>query len=782
MSGDGHDLRLLPLAAAAWAGAWLGTAGFRPEAPLLFSCFATLGLVAVLAFRARRAWVLLVAVVLAATTLLSGAREVQLHESLPAQLAAEGRSADVRVRLVGDVRLVAQGSRPPLVVAGATLLRLETSATVVETSQQVVLFAAGEPGQELTGIAPGSVVELRGTLATAEPASPEAVAVRVREVVDVREGPGRVDSLVNLLRAGLQRASAAHSPPEQAALVPSLVVGDTSGITDEMTADFKATSLSHLLAVSGANLTLMLSVVLGVARGVGVRGRAVRAIAVACVVLFVLVCRSEPSVVRAAAMGLVSLSAIGLGRGRRSMRHLGLAILCLMLLDPWLSRSWGFALSVAACCGISLLAPVWTRGMGWLPRPLAEALTIPLAAQLATQPLITALSGQVSVVGVLANMVAGPFVGPATTLGLAATSLVWFPAAAAALAWLAGLCVQPILWVAHLGASLPAASLAWPADALGVGLCVVACGLVALLVGELLRSPEGVLVLVAVMVVGSLLRPVPLGWPGQWDVVFCDVGQGDATVLRAAPGVAVVVDTGPDPRAVQDCLDSLGVEAVPVLVLTHYHSDHVGGAAALMARYEPGTVLVSPLSSPEAQAAQVARVAAGVGARTVVATPGQVITVGEVTWTTLGAFEPRQVDTGGRGESGEENDSSVVGLAEVAGGLRVLLPGDVEPGGQRRAMVEALRIGMPLQAHVLKLPHHGSSRQDEDFFRATGARVAVSSAGRGNDYGHPSDAALELAIRSGMQVARTDTEGAIAIALDGGSLVVRRAGVVGAVG
>lgn len=778
MKQDGHDLRLLPLAAAAWAGAWLGTGGFRPEAPVLFSVFASLGIAAVLAARSRRHWAFLFVAVLTATTLFSGAREVQLHESVPAKLAAEGASARARVRLLGDPRVVEQGPRPPLVVATARLLTLEAAGTSVETHQQVVVFAAAEVGEALVAVAPGSVVDLRGTLAPADAGSPEALAVRAREVEAVVKGPGPADTLVNHLRAGLQRAAAAHSPPGQAALLPSLVVGDTSAITAEMTADFKATSLSHLLAVSGANLTLMLAAVLSVARTVGVRGWAVRGVAVACVVLFVLVCRSEPSVVRAGAMGLVSLSAIGLGKGRRSMRHLGVAILCLLLVDPWLARSWGFALSVAACCGIALLAPVWTRSMTWLPRPLAEALTIPLAAQLATQPLITALSGQVSVVGVLANMVAGPFVGPATTLGLVAICLVWLPPAAAATAWLAGWCVQPILWVAELGATLPAASLAWPADPVGVALCVVACALVGLLAAELLRTPAGVLAMVLVMVLGSVVRPIPLGWPGPWSVVFCDVGQGDATVLRAAPGAAVVVDTGPDPGGVQACLDSLGVTAVPLLVLTHYHSDHVGGAAELLRRYEPELVLVSPLSSPEAQASAVADAAAASGSRVAAAVPGQVFHVGEVKWTTIGAFEPKDVDVTGTGESGDENDSSVAGVADVAD-LRVLLPGDLEPGGQRRAMSDAARLGLSLDAHVLKFPHHGSSRQEQDFFAATGAALAVASAGRDNDYGHPARAALDLAAGQAMVVARTDRDGAVAVAVEDGNLSVRTAGVVG---
>nr|WP_255622102.1 ComEC/Rec2 family competence protein [Tessaracoccus sp. OS52] len=580
--------------------------------------------------------------------------------------------------------------------------------------------------------------------------------------------------MVNALRAGLRDATAL-SPPTQAALVPSLVVGDTAGITEDLSDQFRATSLSHLLAVSGANLTLMLTVVLGFARLVGIRGWSVRILAVVCVGLFVVVCRSEPSVVRAAAMGLVTLSAMGVGRGKRSVRHLCLAVLCLMMIDPWLSRSWGFALSVAACSGIALLSPGWTRAMVWLPRPLAEALAIPLAAQLATQPIITALSGQVSVVGLLANMLAGPFVGPATVLGLAATCLVWFPPAVTALAWAAGWCVQPILWIAGFGSALPAASWSWPADALGVALCIVACLVLSQLAGHLLRSPPAVIALLATLLLAATVRPVPLGWPGDWRAVFCDVGQGDATLLRAAEGVAVVVDTGADPAPVESCLASVGISSVPLLVLTHYHADHVGGAVAVITRYRPRIVVVSPLASPPHAAAAVSAAADSVGARLLTAVPGQVLSLGEVNWTTVSSHQPRIIESSDGGESSGENDSSVVGVADVDG-LRVLLPGDAEPEGQRRALAAAADHGLDLSAHVLKFPHHGSSRQEEEFFAASEAALAVASAGRDNDYGHPADAALRLASRHGMAVARTDVDGSVAVSLTDGVLEVRRAG------
>jgi len=81
-------------------------------------------------------------------------------------------------------------------------------------------------------------------------------------------------------------------------------------------------------------------------------------------------------------------------------------------------------------------------------------------------------------------------------------------------------------------------------------------------------------------------------------VVACDVGQGDATVVDVAEGQAILVDTGRDPVALVACLDQLGVEAIPLLVLTHYHADHTGGLEALLASRPVGRVIVSPMASP----------------------------------------------------------------------------------------------------------------------------------------------------------------------------------------
>ena len=212
--------------------------------------------------------------------------------------------------------------------------------------------------------------------------------------------------------------------------MPASSSGDDSGLDPALADDFRTTGLTHLLAVSGTNLTLLVGFVLVVARWVGVRGRWTYAVAAFGIVGFVLIARTEPSVVRAAAMGTVALVGMGSNGRERGSRCLGVAVLGLLLVVPGLAVSAGFALSVLATGGILFLAPAWRDALRtWLPRWAAEAVAVPLAAQVACTPVVTALSGQISLVAVLANLLAAPAIAPATVLGLAGglVGLVWTP-------------------------------------------------------------------------------------------------------------------------------------------------------------------------------------------------------------------------------------------------------------------------------------------------------------------------------------------------------------------
>lgn len=762
-----HDWRLVPLAVATWAGAWLGSSGLRPERPAVIAIFVGLVLICVVLLRLERRWAALIVAAFTVTLLMGGLQSWQRHASPVAEWAERKAIASVRVKLLAEPQ-----PRARVVVARAELVWAEARDTRVQARVPIVVLASGGLGEDVLGLQAGATYELRGRLGPPEPSEATAAVLSLREINATVAGPGRVNSVVNAMRQGL-RDSVAHAPRKQAALVPSLVVGDTSAVEAAMEEQFRVTALTHLMAVSGANLTLMLGVILALVRGVGLRGWWVRLAAVGGVAAFVLICGQEPSVYRAAAMGLIALAAVGVGVGRRSVRSLAVAVLVLIWIDPWMSRSVGFALSVAACAGIVLLGPHFVSSLSrWAPRWLAEALSVPLAAQLATQPLVTWLSEQVSVVGVITNVLAGPFVGPTTVLGFAAALLWWIPWLAAGPGWVAGWCAQPILWLAELGASLPTAAWSWPGSAAGVALVALASAALAAVLFWALRFPVGGAGFVAVFLLAAVVRPVPLGWPGAWQVAFCDVGQGDATVINAGGGAAIVVDAGPEPAVTIGCLDSLDVSSVPMLVLTHYHADHVGGAAELLARYRPMLILVRAGQHPPWLTTAAARVGATVRS----ARPGETLQVGDAAWATASAWEPVGAAVPeGEGEGSAENDASVIGVAS-SGGLRVLLAGDAEPPAQQVALRSSEQHGVALAAHVLKLPHHGSSRQEPRFFAASGAALAIASAGEGNPYGHPSVSALTLAREYGMQVARTDLDGAVAVTLAGADLVVRSAG------
>jgi competence protein ComEC len=259
-----------------------------------------------------------------------------------------------------------------------------------------------------------------------------------------------------------------------------------------------------------------------------------------------------------------------------------------------------------------------------------------------------------------------------------------------------------------------------------------------------------------------VVRPPVPGWPPEgWVLAACDVGQGDGLVLRAGPHEAVVVDAGPDPTLMDGCLDRLEVRSVPLLVLTHFHADHVGGISGVGDGREVGAVEATSLLDP---ADGLRAVEASTGGAPAVPAYGATRQVGAVT---LQAVWPRP--GGPVADAGESapNNASVVLVAEV-GGLRILLTGDVEPSAQA-ALARDLA---GLRVDVLKVPHHGSRHQDLDWLTSLGARVALVSVGEGNDYGHPAPDVLAALAAAGARVWRTDLAGDVVVVVTDGEVGV----------
>lgn len=749
---ESGDTRLLVPALTAWGATWLVTSG---QAWAWICVLVASGVAWCCWWRWRSLIAAVVLIVALGSAGSVGLRIGQQQASIVHELGRNGDVATVQLRITGGAELRdSQGTRSSMWRANGEVTTVFARGEQWRTRSSVCVIATGARAEQWQAVDIGDLVQTEARFLDVDPDRPEVACVKALGPPQLLAGPGALTSAVRMVRDGLRNA-VAGLPASQRALVPALVVGDTSRMSEELDEQFKTNGLTHLTAVSGSNLTLLLTFVLAIAGRAGLRGWWQRGFAALTVVWFVLLCQAEPSVVRAAAMGIAGVAALGLGGRAAGLRLLNVTVITLMFADPWLARSWGFALSVTASAGIIWWARRWsTAWQRIVPCWLAESLAVPLAAQLATQPLVVALSGQVSVVCLLANAVAGPFVGPATIMGFLAAgfAVVWMPAARVCGA-IAGLSAQMLCWVAELGCLFPGAVVRWPAGLLGVVLSVLGCWGAAVVVPRMAGHRWG-LTAMTLLIVVMLVRPVnPWGWPpDRWSLVACDVGQGDGIVLRAGSTAAVVVDTGPSPQMMGQCLTSLGIRDIPLLVLTHLHADHVGGLDTVLSRFTVGGVLISP-------AYQSSNTAEGIrrrGLPLVPAQTGQHIQVGRIAIQVLHAGTATVMSTSEVGESAAENDQSIV-LRVRVDDLTVLVAGDVEESAQ----LEIVGRQPDLSATVLLVPHHGSSHQSTTFLQSVNPDISIISVGADNDYGHPAKTTLQRL--DSTRIFRTDHHGAIAV-------------------
>ncbi|SDY92994.1 competence protein ComEC [Geodermatophilus africanus] len=751
------DLRLAPAAATVWTGTL--AAPLLPV-PLLAGVAAGAVLAAVAVSqrsRAPAAVVLLGVLAALAVTAATAAVRESAREASPLAGVAEGRrTVELVLELDADPTAV-RGVGPPRAVVQATVTALVDGATHTSLDDAVVLFG---PADEWRGLLPGQVVRVR---AAAAPAAAEEglVAWLSARAPPVPVGePSAWQRAAGGLREGLREAAVRLLGPQAGGLLPGLVVGDTQAMDPVLVEDFRRAGLAHLTAVSGANVAIVLAGVLAPLRRRAVDRRVQALVAVLALAGFVVLARPSASVVRAAAMGAVTLLALATGRSRAALPALGAAVVVLLLVDPGLARDAGFALSVAATAAIVLLAPGWSRRLrarGW-PPVLADAVAVAAAAGLATAPLVAGLSGLVSPVSLPANLLAAPAVAPATVLGLlAALALPVVPPLGEALVWVAGWPARWLVVVAQRAAALPEGATGWPAGTRGAVLLTVLLLVCGWLLWRFPRArPLALAALVGVVVLGWPLRQVTRGWPPERTVlVACDVGQGDALVVPTAPGEAVLVDAGPDVGPVDRCLDRLGVDTLPLVLVTHLDADHVGGLAGALSGRDVGVIATGTLSPAEDRAGVLDATVRRAGAERAVLVPGDRRTVGTATVEVLAP--PPEVATA----AVPANDLSLV-VRVTQRGIRVLLTGDL--GGAMEARI--LARGVDLRADVLKVPHHGSADADRGFFAATGARVALVSVGADNTYGHPTARVLSWLAQQGVRVHRTDREGDLAVVGD----------------
>ncbi|MCW2540691.1 MAG: internalization-related competence protein ComEC/Rec2 [Frankiales bacterium] len=708
---------------------------------------------------------LVFALLLAGVLLLPLAVRLHNAQSSPvATLAAARTEVSAELVVTADPRPLAAGGTggAPRAAVKARLLAVTVSGQRHRLGGAVLVLGPANAWQQ---ILPGQRVRLDARLSPPLPGDLLTATLSERTDPELIGRPPWWQRGAGRVRDGLRQASASL-PALPRGLLPGLVVGDTSQLDPVLADRFRVAGLTHLVAVSGTNCSIVIGAAALVLRRMRASPRTIALVGAVLLVAFVVVARPSPSVLRAAVMAAIGLAALATGRQRAGVPVLAAAVLILLCWQPALALDLGFALSVSATAALMLLAPGWAVALSRrLPVGVAEPFAVAAAAHVVTMPLIVGLSGRISLVAIPANMLAEPVVGAATVLGvLAATmSVLWLPAGVL-FAQLAGWPCRWLIWVAERCGTIPGASVPWPAGVTG-GFALTACALL-LLAGcrrASVRSLAALAVVVA-LVVQIPIRAVVSRWPPDgWLIVACDVGQGDSLAIRAGPHAAIVVDAGPESISPDRCLRQLGVTRIPLLVLTHFHLDHVAGLVGVLHQRTVGRTLTSPLIEPASGYQLVEKALGPAAGRMDTASTGQTIVVGrgpdEVRLDVLG---PAKAFSGTRSDP---NNSSLV-LRATIHGRRIMLPGDAEVEAQD-ALLES---GQDLRADILKVPHHGSAYSDPAFLRAVNPSLALVSVGRDNDYGHPSPLLLTALSQLGVLVRRTDLDGDIAVVSAGAGL------------
>jgi competence protein ComEC len=616
----------------------------------------------------------------------------------------------------------------------------------------------------------GNLIELEASFEEAGRNARDAFLLKPKGDITIVSEPLGQLAFFNGLRADYV-ALLSGLTPDSKVLVAGLAMGEIADLSEELEEQMRSVSLTHLVAVSGANCAIVVGMVylICVRLRLGRAGRTV--VSLASLVGYVMLVGPDPSVLRAAVMTASVIVMVALGRRTWALNALAIAAIILLIADPWLAVEYGFGLSVLATSGILLLAPAMTEKLATkMPMPLALGLSVTMSAQLLCLPLLLQLQPGLPTYSVIANLLAGPMVAPVTVLGILAVVLTPI------LPWLVG----PITWLASLGtflieivaiffAELPIVYFPWVT---GLSATILSALLI-LMVSAWLRSNLPrlrqasvaglVIVAVATLSVPAASEILPGGWPlSDWEVVACDVGQGDALVIKSLGRVAVI-DVGKDEGLIDSCLSELGVRTIDLLVLTHFDFDHVGGLTGALGGRSVSHAIVSGFPDDRPATKSSLDQLEEIGTQVIVAEPTISGSLGEFGWRVL-------APTKTAAEAKDSNDASVT-MVFRSSKLDLVLLGDLGAEGQERVSKSVFQtIGSSNKPLILKVSHHGSNDQSASFHQKLKPDLALISVGSENGYGHPGKQALQILGSVGAQVLRTDLNGAIAISSSSGEL------------
>lgn len=576
-------------------------------------------------------------------------------------------------------------------------------------------------------------------------------------------------------------------------LMMGIILGETKDIPTDMATDFKTTGLSHILAVSGLNISILIIafgyIVRAATMNMEKRGRYLAfAVTVGAVVFYMFLTKLQPSVVRAGVMGVAALVAVLVSRPGNPFPALAAAAMAILVVDPAALFNIGFQLSFAATIAILVFTPLLETAFKAGPRGLAAAASLTMAAQLGVAPLLILYFGRLSVISIAANVIAGPAIVPATILGIViSVSGVISTGLARIVAIITEPCLAYISGVANYFAGWPYASLSLPpVSAWHIVAYYLLIGLLylALTKYNLWQSTRATIndfpsrrfartatasILLAALIIGLFgCQAANSQPPAGLRTIFIDVGQGDATIIQAEDGATILVDGGPEPDSAVTALRDYGIKAIDLMIVTHGHADHASGLETVVNGYFVKKAIVPPESSSRSLAGKIISALDRKGVSEKVAEQGQSYKVGKYLEVSILSPDQTILNTTSADESDDANNRAIVALIQYKR-VRMMFTGDIEMSTEE-AMVNDGEAG---HVDVLKVPHHGSKNgADARFINAVRPEIAVISVGLNNPFHHPAPSTVAKLKQAGAIVYRTDKNGSVIIESDGSSIHV----------
>lgn len=755
------------------------------------------------------------------TIVMAGGLRYQLHTRLlPEDHIAHGAAYGVRGVLTGRLAAV-----PDHLPDGRRRVRVRLESLLPEPAQPETRSLSGQPspdgprdgrdspghpdtadrlvplsgdllltvGEQVTDFAagPGDRVRLRCRIIEPQPArNPgsfdyrrflllrhgiHATATLYRDADLLAIDPGgegwRLQDLVNPLRDSIRGSLTAHLSGPPAALLVGMLLGDKYSIPGQVAARFRSTGLAHALVISGLHVGLVALFLLTALRVLRLPDPVACCVTVVLLGLYAVVTQLQAPVVRASVMAAIVLIGRAVEHRGSVLNSLGLAAIVLMIAQPATVLTLSFQLSFAATLAIITLYPPllamlpasWREGTSRWGKLVGMPAAVSLAAQLGTAPLILHHFGQMAPISLLANLLVVPLLGLAVAQGLLLVLVTpILPLLAPVISGGCWLSMTALLHLVELFAIVPAIAVAQPSTTV----TILVTGLIWLLtcaiyVPALRRFCCWALLLSANVWVWQRVTEA-----GDLQIVFLDVGQGDAAYVRLPDGRSMIVDAGMRSRRIDmgervivPWLRRQGVDRVDIVVASHPHADHIGGLVHLLEQIRVDHFIDAGQAYDSWTARRLHRLIEEKQIRY------HAVQAGDSLANLGGAGALILHPTPAFVENGESlaglNNGSVAMRLDYAG-CRVLFTGDIEFETERSLLAWASR----LQADVLKVPHHGSATSSGRYFvDAVNPALAVISVGAHNKFRHPSPRVTQR-LSSVATVLRTDRDGAILLRVD----------------